>query len=167
MPIFMKSSFLLQVMALLQLTLAPSMMTLISLTAFADDGVSAPAVVAPAQPATAAVVATTDASAPVTGSAPQQGSLLGMAMPFVIMLTVMYFLMIRPQQKRAKEHQNLLSGLKSGDEVITNSGILGTIAGMSEKVVTLEVSKNVQIKVLKSQVNTIVKGSIPDLTPTT
>ena len=86
-----------------------------------------------------------------------------MALPFVIMLGIMYFLMIRPQQKRMKEHQNLLSGLKTGDEVITSAGILGTIAGMSEKVVTLEVSKNVQLKVLKSQVNQVVKGPIQDL----
>ncbi|NDG85711.1 MAG: preprotein translocase subunit YajC [Proteobacteria bacterium] len=96
-------------------------------------------------------------------SAPQPGGMLGMALPFVIMLGIMYFLMIRPQQKRMKEHQNLLSGLKTGDEVITSAGILGTIAGMSEKVVTLEVSKNVQLKVLKSQVNQVVKGPIQDL----
>ncbi len=89
--------------------------------------------------------------------------MLGMALPFIIMLGIMYFLMIRPQQKRMKEHQNLLSGLKNGDEVITSAGILGTIAGMSEKVVTLEVSKNVQLKVLKSQVNQVVKGPIQDL----
>jgi preprotein translocase subunit YajC len=64
-----------------------------------------------------------------------------------------------------KEHQSLLSNLKTGDEVITSAGILGTISGMSDKVVTLEVSKNVQLKVLKSQVNQVVKGPIKDLQP--
>jgi preprotein translocase subunit YajC len=147
-------------------------MNAVSLTAFsasalAEDEVSAPAVVAPAQPAQAVVsttgAASTDAAA-APQMAPQQGSMLGMALPFVIMLTVMYFLMIRPQQKRLKEHQSVLSNLKNGDEVVTNAGILGTIAGMSDKVVTLEVAKNVQMKFLKSQVNQVVKGSIPEIT---
>jgi preprotein translocase subunit YajC len=62
-----------------------------------------------------------------------------------------------------KEHQGMISSLKDGDEVITSAGIIGTIQGMSDKVVTLEVAKNVQLKVLKSQVNTVVKGSITEL----
>jgi preprotein translocase subunit YajC len=131
---------------------------------FADEQASAPVVVAPAQPAAVQTVnntATTTAAAAAPG-APQQ-SLFGMALPFVIMLGVMYFLMIRPQQKKMKEHQGMISALKSGDEVITSSGIIGTIQGMSEKVVTLEVSKNVQIKILKSQVNQVVKGQIQEL----
>ncbi len=127
-------------------------------TAHADD-VSAPTVVAPAQP----VQATTAVATTATGAAPQQPSIMGMAMPFVVMLGIMYFLMIRPQQKRMKTHQKLLSELKNGDEIITTSGILGTISGMSEKVVTLEISKNVQMKVLKSQVNQVVKGQIQDI----
>jgi preprotein translocase subunit YajC len=90
-------------------------------------------------------------------AAPQQ-SVMGMALPFVIMLAVMYFLMIRPQQKKMKEHQGMMNSLKDGDEVITSSGIIGTIQGMNDKVVTLEVSKNVQLKVLKSQVNQVLKG---------
>jgi preprotein translocase subunit YajC len=56
-----------------------------------------------------------------------------------------------------------VSSLKTGDEVVTTAGIIGTIAGISEKVVTLEVSKNVQLKVLRSQVNQIVKGQIQDI----
>ena len=135
-----------------------------STTSFADD-VSAPSVVAPAQPASAAVVAQTGTTSTVvtTAPAPQQPGIMGMAMPFLIMLGIMYFLMIRPQQKKMKDHQSLLAGLKNGDEVITSAGILGTVTGMSEKVVTLEVSKNVQLKVLKSQVNQIVKGPVQDL----
>jgi len=107
--------------------------------------------------------ATTTASTGTAAAAPAQPSMMGMAMPFVIMLAVMYFLMIRPQQKKMKEHQGLMSGLKDGDEVITSSGILGTIQGMSDKVVTLEVAKNVQLKILKSQVNQVVKGPIQDI----
>ncbi len=129
---------------------------------FADEAVepSAPAVVAPGQPAVTEQAPAAQASAP---SAAQQPGILGMALPFVAMLGIMYFLMIRPQQKRMKEHQALISNLKNGDEVVTSAGILGTVAGMSDKVVTLEVSKNVQLKVLKSQVNQVVKGQIKDL----
>jgi preprotein translocase subunit YajC len=134
----------------------------------AEDAPSAPNVVAPAQPAavqnTNPTLAGSTASTPV---APPASSPLQMALPFVVMLGVMYFLMIRPQQKRMKDHKNLMSELKNGDEVVTNSGIIGTIAGMSEKVVTLEVSKNVQLKILRSQVNQVVKGSIQDIQPTT
>jgi preprotein translocase subunit YajC len=135
----------------------------LSAVAFADD-VSAPNVVAPAQPAAAANVGAVNTTATTTTAAPAaQPSMLGMALPFVVMLGIMYFLMIRPQQKRMKQHQALLSELKNGDEVVTNAGIIGVIAGMSEKVVTIEISKNVQMKVLKSQVNQVVKGSVPEL----
>ena len=128
----------------------------------ADDSVSAPNVVAPAQPATSANVGTPQGA--VTTAPPAASpSAMGMALPFVIMLAIMYFLMIRPQQKKMKEHQSLMGSLKNGDEVITSAGILGTVTGMSEKVVTLEVSKNVQLKVLKSQVNQIVKGPVQDI----
>lgn len=136
----------------------------------ADDAPSAPNVVAPAQPVSAqntnpaAVNAT---SAGVATTPPASSSPLQMALPFIVMLGVMYFLMIRPQQKRMKTHQTLMSTLKTGDEVVTSAGIIGTIAGMNEKVITLEVSKNVQLKVLRSQVNQIVKGQIQDIQPTT
>ena len=129
---------------------------------FAQD-VSAPNVVAPAQPATSANVAATGVATTNTAAAPQQPSMLGMALPFVVVLAIVYFLMIRPQQKRMKQHQALLSELKNGDEVIMNSGIIGTISGMTDKVVNIEISKNVQMKVLKSQVNQVVKGSIQEI----
>jgi len=132
---------------------------------FADETASAPPVVAPGQPAAVQNVnpATTATTAVATTAEAPKQSTLGMFLPFIIMLAVMYFIMIRPQQKKMKEHQGMLSALKDGDEVITSSGIIGTIQGMSEKVVTLEVAKNVQMKVLKSQVNTVVKGSITEL----
>jgi preprotein translocase subunit YajC len=165
----MKNIFNLLLMGtILSISIAPSFIA----AAHAEDTVSAPPVVAPAQPAGASNVAGTTATVngatrisdtPVAVAAPNQPSLMGMALPFVIMLTIMYFLMIRPQQKKMKAQQSLISELKSGDEVITNAGILGTITGMSEKVVTLEISKNVQMKVLKSQVNQVIKGSVNDV----
>lgn len=86
--------------------------------------------------------------------------MFGMITPFIVMFGIMYLLVIRPQQKKTREQQELLSTLKQGDEVVTQSGILGTIYGITEKVVTLEVDKNVHVRVLRSQVAQIVKGSI-------
>ncbi len=82
--------------------------------------------------------------------------------PFVLIFLVMYFLMIRPQQKRMKEQQNMINALKDGDEVLTSSGFLGTVKGISDRVVTLEVDRNVQIKMLKSQIAQVVKGQLPE-----
>ena len=87
-----------------------------------------------------------------------------MLIPMAAMFAVVYFLMIRPQQKKMKEQQNMLSQLKQGDEVITTSGILGTIRGQTEKVVTLEIADDVKIKILKSQISQVVKGQIKDIT---
>lgn len=72
--------------------------------------------------------------------------------PFVIIIGVFYFFLIRPQAKKQKETQTFLESLKVGDQVITASGILGRIAAMTDQIVTLEVANAVQIKVLRAQV---------------
>lgn len=71
---------------------------------------------------------------------------------FVALFAIMYFVLIRPQQKAAKEQQTLISALKKGDEVITSSGIFGKIFAVDEKTVTLEVSSSVKLRMLKSSV---------------
>lgn len=91
-------------------------------------------------------------------AAPQAPGMGAMLFPFALMFGVMYFLMIRPQQKRMKDHQSLLQNLKEGDEVLTASGILGTVKGISEKVVTLEIDKDVRVKVIKGQIAQVMKG---------
>ncbi len=101
------------------------------------------------------------AAAPATTAAPgtpAQPSTLGMVLPFVLMFAVFYFLMIRPQQKKMKEHQNLLGSLQKGEEVITQAGIFGKVHGIAEQFITLEVDNNVRIKVLKSQIATVLRG---------
>lgn len=70
----------------------------------------------------------------------------------VVMFAVFYFLMIRPQQKRAKEHEDMLKGLKKGDLVRTNGGIRGEVTAIDEKDVTLLVSERTRIRVLRSHV---------------
>lgn len=86
--------------------------------------------------------------------APAQGgpSVFEQMIPMVFMLVVMWFLILRPQQKKAKEHQQFLTQLKRGDEVVTSSGILGRVEGLAEKFVTVEIAPDVRIKVLRSQV---------------
>jgi len=68
------------------------------------------------------------------------------------MLVIFYFLLIRPQQKRAKKHRALLEGLQRGDHVITASGIFGKIKLIEDNTVTIEIAQNTQIKILKSHV---------------
>jgi len=90
-------------------------------------------------------------AAAATG-APKQPGALEMMLPFVFIFAIFYFLVIRPQVKRQKTHQKFITELKKGDEIITASGILGVIEGMTDRFVTLEVSDGVSIKVLRSQI---------------
>jgi preprotein translocase subunit YajC len=83
---------------------------------------------------------------------PAQPSSLEMFLPFGFILVIFYFMIIRPQGKRMKEQERLITELKRGDSVITQSGILGTIDGMTDMYVTLEIAPNVKIKMLKKQI---------------
>lgn len=98
----------------------------------------------------AALLVTVPASAQ---AGPQGGPpALMQFIPFIFLFVVMYFLMIRPQAKRQKQHQEFLSQLKRGDEVVTASGILGRIEGLTEQFVTLEIAPSVRIKVVRAQI---------------
>jgi preprotein translocase subunit YajC len=70
----------------------------------------------------------------------------------LLMFAVFWFILIRPQQKRAKEHQAFLSALKKGDQVITRGGVIGRVTGVADNLVTLEVQEKVRIRVLKSYI---------------
>lgn len=85
-------------------------------------------------------------------AAPAQAPVWMQFVPFIIIIGVFYVFLIRPQAKRQKEAQEFLSSLKVGDQVITQSGILGRITGLNEQVATLEVAHDVQIKVLRAQI---------------
>jgi preprotein translocase subunit YajC len=77
------------------------------------------------------------------------------------MFAVMYFLMIRPQMKRAKEHKALIEGLQKGDEVVTAGGVLGRISKVGEGYVGVEIAPNVEIQVQRAAVQTVLpKGTI-------
>ncbi len=91
------------------------------------------------------------------------GGLMGL-LPIVLMFVVLYFLMIRPQMKRAKEAKAMIEALQKGDEVITAGGILGRITKLSEAYVTLEVAANTEISVQKAAVQTLLpKGTLKTL----
>jgi preprotein translocase subunit YajC len=82
----------------------------------------------------------------------------------ILMFGVLYFLMIRPQMKRAKEHKSLIEGLQKGDEVITAGGVLGRISRINENYVTLEVSNGVEIQVQRPAIQLVLpKGTIKNI----
>lgn len=72
--------------------------------------------------------------------------------PFIFIFVIFYFLIIRPQAKKQKSHQKFVTELKRGESVVTTSGILGTIEGLTDTFVTLEVAPSVRIKILRSQI---------------
>lgn len=81
-----------------------------------------------------------------------QPSFVEMFMPFIFIFVIFYFLIIRPQAKKQKEQAKFLSEIKRGDEVVTASGIFGTVDGLTDTAVTLEIASGVKIKMLRSQV---------------
>ncbi len=82
-------------------------------------------------------------------------------LPIILMFVLLYFLMIRPQMKRAKEHKAMVEALQKGDEVVTAGGVLGRITKVSEAYVTVEVAANTEISVQKGAVQTLLpKGTL-------
>jgi preprotein translocase subunit YajC len=77
--------------------------------------------------------------------------------PLVFMFAIFYFLLIRPQQKKAKEHKALLEAIKKGDNVITAGGVHGKITAVDEGIVTLEIATGVNIKIIKSYIAAVRK----------
>lgn len=82
-------------------------------------------------------------------------------LPLIVIFAVFYFMLIRPQMKRSKEHKNLVAALSKGDEVVTNGGLLGKITEVSDSFVTLELADNLQIKLQRQAVaNVMPKGTM-------
>ena len=79
-------------------------------------------------------------------------------LPLILLFAVFYFLLIRPQQKRAKTHKQFIENLKKGDRVVTSGGMYGTITGVTDDSVTIEVAEKVRVRVLKSAIADYAKG---------
>jgi preprotein translocase subunit YajC len=103
------------------------------------------------------------AFAQATGSSAQGGDTLMGMLPIILMFVILYFLMIRPQMKKAKEHKTMLEALQKGDEVVA-VGILGKVAKISDNYVSLEVAPNTTIQVQRQAVTTLLpKGTMKDV----
>ncbi len=76
----------------------------------------------------------------------------GFLVPMVLVILIFYFLIIRPQQKERKAHEQLLDSLKSGDKVITSGGLLGTVHSVTEKTVQLKLGDKMKVKILRSAI---------------
>ena len=86
---------------------------------------------------------------------PAGGDILSALPMFAMIFAVFYFLLIRPQQKKAKEQQDFLTNLKKGDKVMTSGGVHGQITGLTDSAVTLEIADNVRIKVHRGYITPI------------
>jgi preprotein translocase subunit YajC len=94
-------------------------------------------------------------------AAKQQDPLMGTIFMLVAFFVLIYFFMWRPQSKRAKEHQSLLTSLKAGDEVITSGGLLGKISKVEENFIALQLAENIEVKVQKPAITSVLpKGTL-------
>ena len=101
------------------------------------------------------------ANAQTAAPAAAPGGMLSTLLFPVILIAIMYFLMIRPQMKRQKEHRAMLDKLAKGDEVITNGGIAGTVVGIGENFITVEVASGGQLKLQRGAITSVLpKGTL-------
>ncbi len=98
------------------------------------------------------------------GAAPAQGGGIMDFLPLIALLAVFYFLVLRPQQKRAKEVRAMLEAMQKGDEVVTNGGVLGRVTKVGESYVSIEVAEGVVVNVQKVAIQTTLpKGTIKSI----
>lgn len=91
------------------------------------------------------------------GSGGAGGGGLGAFLPLIIIFAIFYFLLIRPQQRKAKQHKQLLADLRKGDKVVSSGGLHGLITGMSDDVLTVEISPKVRVKVSRGSIAGVVR----------
>jgi len=87
------------------------------------------------------------------------GGGLGAFLPLIIIFAIFYFLLIRPQQKKSKQHKQLLADLKKGDKVVSSGGLHGVITGLSDDVVTVEISPKVRVKITRGSIAGVIRKS--------
>jgi len=90
------------------------------------------------------------------------GGGLGAFIPLILMFAIFYFLLIRPQQKRQKEHKAMLASLQKGDVVLTQGGLQGKITGLTDAVVTLEIAEKVRVKIQRAYIVSVVSRGEPE-----
>jgi preprotein translocase subunit YajC len=87
-----------------------------------------------------------------SGGGGGQGGGLGAFLPLIIIFGIFYFLLIRPQQRKAKQHKQVLASLKKGDRVVSSGGLHGLITGLTDDLVTMEISPKVRVKVSRGSI---------------
>ncbi|MDO5610066.1 MAG: preprotein translocase subunit YajC [Pseudomonadota bacterium] len=101
------------------------------------------------------------AYAQAAAGAPAAPNMMGTFLFPIALIAIMYFLMIRPQMKRAKEHRAMVGALGKGDEIITNGGLAGVITAIDDNFATVEIAENVRVRVQKSAIgNVLPKGTL-------
>lgn len=85
----------------------------------------------------------------------------GAFVPLILMFAIFYFLLIRPQQKKQKEHRQMIGNLKKGDRIMTAGGIYGRITGVDEATVTVEIAEKVRVKVNRGNISALIQSSPP------
>jgi len=86
------------------------------------------------------------------GGAGGEGGGFGAFIPLILMFAIFYFLLIRPQQKKAKAHKQLLASIKKGDRVVSSGGLHGVVTGLTDDVVTMEIAPKVRVKVSRGSI---------------
>jgi len=101
--------------------------------------------------------------AQAAGDATSTPGIMDFAFP-IVLLVLFYFMLIRPQSKRAKEHREMQSGLAKGDEVVTDGGLMGKITNITEQAVSVQLADNLEVKVRREAVNSVLpKGTLKKL----
>jgi preprotein translocase subunit YajC len=101
------------------------------------------------------------ADAPAAAGAPTQGSPFVTLIMLGVLFAAFYFILIRPQAKRAKEHKSMIAALAKGDEVVTGGGVLGRVTNLGDTYVTVDIAEGVEIKVQRQAIQTVLpKGTI-------
>ncbi len=100
--------------------------------------------------------------APQGGGQGGAGGLIGSLIPLILIFVIFYFLLIRPQQKRAKEHKAMIENLKKGDKIITSGGIYGVIESVGTNTITVKIAENVKVKFGKAYVAALRASSDED-----
>jgi preprotein translocase subunit YajC len=95
----------------------------------------------------------------IGGEQGAQGGGWGALVPLILMFVIFYFLLIRPQQKKQKQHRELLSNLKKGDVVMTSGGLHGKVTGLTDAAITLEIAERVRVKVSRGYIAGLVSSS--------
>jgi preprotein translocase subunit YajC len=95
------------------------------------------------------------------GAASGGQDMLFQFLPLILIFVVFYFLLIRPQQKRAKEHREMLAAVRRGDRVVTGGGIIGTVDKVADDELTIQIAENVRVKVMRGTLSSVLSKSEP------